>query len=95
MQEVWCGLQYVDQTGQPLHNRMNGHRFCIAHGRINESPVAAHFTSEGHTEMDMLVMIIDRCWREDAILRKIRESRWIRTLDTAWPSGMNYRTYSL
>ena len=80
-----CGLQYVDQTRQPLHNRMNGHHFNIAHGRINKFPVAAHFTSESHTEMDMLVMIIDRCWREDAILRKIRESRWIRTLDTVWP----------
>ena len=78
-----CGLQYVGETGQPLHNQMNGHCFNIAHGCINESPVAAHFTSEHHTEIDMSVMIIDRCWREDAILRKIRESRWIRTLDAA------------
>ena len=46
----------------------------------NESPVAAHFTSEDHTEIDMSVMIIDRCWREDALLRKIRESRWITVL---------------
>ena len=68
-----CGLQYVGETGQPLHNRMNSHRFNIAHGRTNESPVAAHFTSEGHTEIDMSVMVIDRCWKEDAILRKIRE----------------------
>ena len=30
-----------------------------------------------------------------AILRKIIESSWVRTLDTVWPSGMNYRTDSL
>ena len=85
----------MGETGQPLHNQMNGHCFNIAPGRINESSVAAHYTSEGHTEIDMLVMIIDRCWREDAILGKIKESSWIRMLDTAWPSGMNYRTDSL
>ena len=92
-----CGLQYVGETGQPLHNRMNGHRFNIAHGRINESPVAAHFTSEGHgeSESDPSVMILDRCWKEDTILRKIRGSIWVRTLDTAWPSEMNYRTDGL
>ena len=41
-----CGLQYVGETGQPLHSRMNSHRFDIAHGHIDESPVAAHFTSD-------------------------------------------------
>ena len=39
----------------------------------------------GHTEAELLVMIIDKCWKEDAILRKIRESRWIRMLKTSWP----------
>ena len=90
-----CGLQYVGETRQPLHNQMNCHCFNIAHGRTNKSSVAAHFTSEGHTETDLSVMIIDRCWKEDTTLRKIRESRWIRTLDTALPSGMNYRTNCL
>ena len=90
-----CGLQYVGETGQLLHNWMNGHSFNITHGCINESPVAAYFTSKGHTEIDMSVMITDRCWREEAIIRNIRESRWIRMLDTAWPSGMNYRTDGL
>ena len=90
-----CGFQCVRETGQPLYSRMNSHRFNITHGRIDESPVAAHFTSKGHTEADLLVMIIDKCWKKDAILRKIRESRWIRTLKTSWPSGMNQRTDGL
>ena len=85
----------MGETGQPLHYRMNGHRFDITHGRIHESPVAAHFNSAGHDERDLSVMVIDVCWRRDAILRKIRESRWIRTLDTSWPSGMNLRTDGL
>ena len=90
-----CGLQYVGETGLPLHSRMNSHRFNISHGCIHKYPVAAHFTSEGHTDSDLAVMIIDRCWKEDTILRKIREIRWIRTLETFWPSGMNQRTDGL
>ena len=56
-----CGLQYVEETGQPLHNRMNGHRFDIIHHRtdIHVSPVVAYFTSEGHSETDLSVIIID------------------------------------
>ena len=75
-------------------SRMNSHCFNIAHGGIDESPVAAHFTSKGHTETDLSTMIIDRCRKKDAILRKIGQSRWIRKSETSWPSGMNQRTYN-
>ena len=68
-----CGLQYVGETRQSLQSWINSHCFNISHNCINESPVEAHFTSEGHTEVDLLVMIINKFWKEDAILRKIRE----------------------
>ena len=45
---VRCGLQYVGETG--LHLQTNSHCFNITYGRIDESPVVAHLTSEGHTE---------------------------------------------
>ena len=81
-----------EQPGKPsLHSRINSHCFNIAYSRIDIFPVAAHFTSEGHTVADLSVMIIDKCWKEDTILRKIRECRWIRTLKTSWPLGMNLR----
>ena len=35
---------YKGEMGQPLHNRVSGHRFDILHRKTNESPVAAHFT---------------------------------------------------
>ena len=74
-----CGLQY---EGDPLHYRMNGHRFDIVHCQTDVSSVVAHFTSEGHPETDLLVIIIDICWKEDTILRKFKESRWIKMLVT-------------
>ena len=90
-----CGLQYVGETGQPLHMRMNGHRYDIAHRRTEESPVAEHFNSGVHEELDMTVMAIELARSRDACLRKIRESRWIRTLGTSSPSGMNLRVDGL
>ena len=38
---------------------MNSHHFDIALGSKDESPVAAHFTSESHTETNFFVMIIN------------------------------------
>ena len=38
-----CGQQYVGETGQPLHLRINGHRYNITHRKAEESSVAEHF----------------------------------------------------
>ena len=90
-----CGQQYVGKTGQLLHHRVNIHRFNIAHGRTEESPVAEHFTGDGHTQVDMVVAVIPQLYSRDSCLRKIRESRWIRTVGTSYYSGMNLRVDSL
>ena len=90
-----CGHQYVGETGQPVHLRINGHRFDIMHRRTDESPVAAHFNSEAHSMEDMTVMVIDQIHSRDPTLRKIKESRWIRDLGTSYPFGMNLRVDSL
>ena len=90
-----CGQQYVGETGQALHCRLNNHRADITHCRTLEKPVAAHFNSGEHSVEDMRVMVIERLRKDDPVLRKIRESRWIGTLDTSSPNGMNLRTDSL
>ena len=74
---------------------MNNHRFDITHGRTEVSPVAAHFRSAGHSEADQWVCVINRLWKEDVILRKNRESRWIRTLGTLWPKGIDLQSDAL
>ena len=90
-----CGQQYVGETGQPLHRRINSHRFDIVHWRTDESPVTEHFNSDAHLQADMVVMIIDQIQSHDPCLQKIRESRWIRTLGTSHPLRMNLRVDSL
>ena len=86
-----CGLQYVGETEQALHERMNGHRADILHKRT-ERPVALHFNSVGHSEKDLQVMVIEQMHRNDSVLRKIRENMWITTIGSSHPSGMNLKT---
>ena len=62
-----CGKQYVGETGQPLHCRINSHRFDIVHQRTDESPVAEHFNSDAHSQADM-VIIIDQIQSRDPCL---------------------------
>ena len=89
-----CNQQYVGETEQALNERMNSHRADIRHKRT-EKPVAAHFSLPDHSVDDLQVLVIEKLRKEDAILRKIRESRWISTLETSWPKGMNLRVDSL
>ena len=79
----------MGETEQPLNERMNNHRADVRHNRT-EKLVALHFNSPGHTLDDLRVMVIERLWKSDTVLRKIRESRWISTLDTTWPKGITY-----
>ena len=43
-----CGLQYVGETENALHIRMNGHRSDIR-TKKTENPVAAHFCQPAHS----------------------------------------------
>ena len=84
----------MDETGHLLHRRINGHRSNITHGNTEESPVAKHFHGEGHTFADMKVVAISKTYSHNSCLCKIWENRWIRTLGTSYPSGMNIRVDS-
>ena len=67
---------------------MNGHRSDIRTGKI-EKQFAAHFTQPDHSLEDLQVMGIAKIYREDATLRKLRESYWMSTLGAMAPTGMN------
>ena len=77
-----CGKQYVGETGQLLHCRINNHCYDIMRWIIEDSPVAEHFNSMPHSQADMAFMVIDMTMLQncDPCLWKIREGRWIRTL---------------
>ena len=63
----------------------------IAHAKMNDSLVAEHLNGEGRSLADVTVVAINKICIHDPCLDKIRENRWIRTLGTSYPSGMNLR----
>ena len=89
-----CGKQYVGETEQALHERLNSHRSDIRK-KTKEKPVAIHFCWDDHTLSDLSVVVVDQLYQGDPVLRKNRESRWIWWLQTESPKGLNLRVDKL
>ena len=68
-----CGLQYIGETENRLHIKMNGHRSDI-NTRKTEKPVAAHFNQPDHSLDDLQVMGIEKIHTNNARWRKQRKS---------------------
>ena len=60
-----------------------------------KSPVAEHYNDGPHSESDITVMVIELSTNCEPCLRKVKQVKWIRTLETLFPLGMNLRVDSL
>ena len=93
-----CGMQYVGQTKQPLHKRLNGHRATIRNNKLNTF-LCQHFNSDKHSVHDLSVQIIDTVdWEgrdvdevADELNRK--EDFYMKVLNTFYPLGLNDRQF--
>ena len=54
-----CNMQYVGETENALHIRMNGHRSDITTKKLDK-PVAAHFNQPNHSYEDLRVIGIEK-----------------------------------
>ena len=85
-----CNKQYVGETKGPLNKRMNGHRDDWRHCRFERSPTAEHFHSADHdflSNASVCCLEHNKEWSDST--RKLRESYWIRRLNTLCPFGIN------
>ena len=85
-----CKEQYVGETKGPLNKRMNGHRDDWRHRRFERSPTAEHFHSADHdflSNASVCCLEHNKEWSDST--RKLRESYWIRRLNTLCPFGIN------
>ena len=85
-----CNKQYVGETKGPLNKRMNGHRDDWRHHRFERSPTAEHFHSADHdflSNASVCCLEHNKEWSDST--RKLRESYWIRRLNTLCPFGIN------
>ena len=85
-----CNKQYVGETENALHIRMNGHRSDITTKKLDK-PVAAHFNQPDHSYEDLRVMGIEKIedHNNSRKRRKLRERYWIFELRTLTPEGLN------
>ena len=53
-----CQMQYVGETRNPLHIRLNAHRHDIRHKK-NDKLVGAHFSGQSHSLQDLKMMVLE------------------------------------
>ena len=88
---ITCSKQYVGETKGPLNKRMNGHREDWRHRRFERSPTAEHFHSADHdffSHASVCCLEHNKEWSDST--RKLRESYWIRPLNTLTDSIWSY-----
>ena len=83
-----CQKQYVGETENPLHLRMNSHQSDY-YRKLPDKPVAVHFNIMGHTFEDLTIMVIEQLGSDPTEWRKLRESFCIHTLQSVAPQGLN------
>jgi hypothetical protein len=85
-----CGLQYVRESKQPFHKRLNGHR-----SDFTKKPflsVSQHFGLSDHSLDDfnrMKIIVIEQNCLWSDFQRENRERFWIKELRVLHPDGIN------
>ena len=93
---VKCGRQYVGQTRQALHKRLNSHRASIVNFKLS-TYLCQHFNNNGHSFEDVSIQIVD--WvdtssmtHEEAVSElNFKEDFYMKVLNTFYPMGLNDR----
>ena len=84
-----CSDQYVGQTEKTLSKRFLQHRGYVNNKKLDKS-TGHHFNQAGHSISDMRINIIEKVYSRDPQMREIRESHYIKEMNT-FHRGMNRR----
>ena len=60
-----CRKQYIGETENPLHLRMNGHRSDY-YRKLSDKPVVEHFNTISHSFEDLTIMVIEQIMADSA-----------------------------
>ena len=86
----FCRLQYVGESTQPFHKRLNGHMSDLAKKPF--LPVTQHFGLSDHSLEDfnrMKILVIEQSCLWSDFQRENRERFWIKELRVLQPDGIN------
>jgi hypothetical protein len=85
-----CGLQYVGESKQPFHKRLNGHRSDITKKPF--LPVSQHFGLSDHSLEEfnkMKIFVIEQNCLWSDFQRENWERFWIKELCVLHPGSIN------
>ena len=68
-----CGVQYVGETSQKLRSRLNNHRNRLR--MLTNLYLYKHFSSDGHSEDDVLIMPIEELHLMTGLVQTLRDWR--------------------
>ena len=72
---------YIGQTKRRFCDRFNNHRSYVSEKKLDQI-CGAHFNEKGHTQEDMLPVILEQVYpKNDDFLRLKRERYWIHTYE--------------
>ena len=80
-------ILYVGETERSLKKRFIDHLSIIKTKK--PTPVAIHFSANGHCETDLKIIGIEKVKQLNTIYRRLRERLWIKLLNTLSPNGIN------
>ena len=80
-------LIYVGQTGDTLYQRQILN-FSKIRTRKMDDPIVRHFTQPNHSVENLKVVGIEKVYGTE-IYRKVKETFWIKKLQTLEPEGLN------
>ena len=90
-----CGVQYVGETAQEMHERMNGHR-TAKEGCKHEINHCREACKGYHFQYQILEKLPGNGYNSSGVvdpvmteIRKAREDEWIKKLRTIYPYGLN------
>ena len=78
---------YVGETGTTIYTRFQNH-LSVVRNKKND-PISYHFNSDKHSAQDLYIVGIEVLSDNDIHYRKVRESFWIKKLQTIQPNGLN------
>ena len=90
-----CGIKYVGQTGRRIIDRFQGYFNSLKENTNNTLLSEHYFKSDHNGPEDFIIYILDFINLNPAVeqakeLRLKRESRWIYSLRSMFPHGLNY-----
>nr|XP_049581060.1 uncharacterized protein LOC125971932 isoform X2 [Syngnathus scovelli] len=85
-----CDVMYVGQTRNDVRSRLHSHRYNITHNQKRNTHLVRHFRRHGLHNLSIRVLESCAGWTQKD--RESAEMRWVKSLKTKYPRGLNLTT---